>query len=146
MPQKLFNVNFGKLRADAIGAQGVGYQIFNDAGTVVTARTTAGVYQIAPGIYSALVEFPAGFSGQILWDTGDHFFDEASYAAEEYRDVDSSNDLIQKIYDIQFGRWKIENNQMIFYKEDNSTEVVRFDLFDESGKPSVEVVFERLRV
>lgn len=80
-----------------------------------------------------------------MWDTGDHFFDEASYAAEEYRDVDNSNDLIQKIYDIQFGRWKIENNQMIFYKEDNSTEVVRFDLFDESGKPSMEVVFERLR-
>lgn len=146
MPQKLFNVNFGKLKADAIGAQGVGYQILNDAGTIVTARTTAGVYQIAPGIYSALIEFPAGFSGQILWDTGDHFFDDVSYATEEYRDTDSANSMIQKIYDMQFGRWKIENNQMVFYGEDNATEIARFDLFDDSGNPSMEVVFERLRV
>lgn len=33
------------------------------------------------------------------------------------------------IKDIEGGRWKIINNQMIFYKADNSTEVARFNLF-----------------
>jgi hypothetical protein len=37
---------------------------------------------------------------------------------------------------IEAGRWKIENNQMIFYAEDNLTELVRFNLsFDLNGNP-----------
>jgi hypothetical protein len=53
---------------------------------------------------------------------------------------------IQDIYHIQFGRWKIINKQMIFYKADNITEIARFDLFDDSGNPSAEAVFERVKV
>jgi hypothetical protein len=47
---------------------------------------------------------------------------------------------------MQFGRWKIINKQMIFYKADNITEIARFDLFDDSGNPSAEAVFERVKV
>ena len=48
-------------------------------------------------------------------------------------------------YDIEAGNWKIENNQMIFYKIDGS-ELMRFDLFDRDGNPSESNVFERRRV
>jgi hypothetical protein len=44
------------------------------------------------------------------------------------------------------GRFHITNNQMIFYEDDNLTEVARFDLTDESGNPSMANVFERVRV
>lgn len=44
------------------------------------------------------------------------------------------------------GRWKIINNQMIFYKADNITEVMRFNLFDVDGNPAEENVMERQRV
>ena len=47
--------------------------------------------------------------------------------------------------DIEGGRWKIINNQMIFYKSDNSTEVVRFNLFDSDGSPAVKNIFDRQR-
>jgi len=49
-------------------------------------------------------------------------------------------------YNINSGRWKIINNQMIFYKEDNITEVVRFNLFDSSGNPTMDSPFERQKV
>jgi hypothetical protein len=48
--------------------------------------------------------------------------------------------------DIEGGRWRILNNQMIFYKEDNNTEIARFNLFDSSGSPTETNVYERQRV
>lgn len=50
------------------------------------------------------------------------------------------------IADVEGGRWKIVNNQMIFYKDDNITEVARFDLFDAAGSPTDDAVMERKRV
>ena len=50
------------------------------------------------------------------------------------------------IYDIEGGRWKLVNNQMVFYESDNVTEVARFDLFDSAGNPTMTNVYERVRV
>lgn len=49
------------------------------------------------------------------------------------------------IKDIEGGRWIIENNQMIFYAEDNTAEVARFDLSDATGNPAMTNVMERVR-
>ena len=45
------------------------------------------------------------------------------------------------------GRWIIDENtnEMIFYKDDNTTEIARFDLKDSAGNGAVDAVFERLR-
>jgi hypothetical protein len=53
---------------------------------------------------------------------------------------------IRSLYDMNFGRWKIVSNQMIFYKDDNVTEVARFSLFDDVGSPTMDAVFERIKV
>jgi hypothetical protein len=55
---------------------------------------------------------------------------------------------VSQLYDMNFGRWKIDEttNQMIFYKEDNTTEIARFDLTDRVGSPTFESPFERTRV
>jgi len=50
------------------------------------------------------------------------------------------------IKNIEGGRWKIVDNQMIFYKSDNETEVARFNLYDKQGNLSEENIFERQRV
>lgn len=47
---------------------------------------------------------------------------------------------------IEGGRWKIVSNQMIFYRDDNVTEVARFDLKDSSGSPTMSNPMERSRV
>ena len=155
---QLRNVNFGRTRLNATGSSGVGYQLLDMAGSVVIPRTTSGVYQTVPGIYAAYVSFPDNFRGQILWDTGTAFLT-ASYATEQYNyeennpKVDSIYNVVtsmtgtlNSIYDIQYGRWRIVGDQMIFYKDDNSTEVVRFNLFDDAGNPTMDAVFERVKV
>lgn len=155
---QLRNVNFGRTRLNATGSTGVGYQLLDTAGSVVSSRTTAGVYQTAPGIYAAYVSFPDDFRGQVLWDTGTAFLT-ASYATEQYNYeennpkidsvynvVTSMTGTLNSIYDIQYGRWRIVGDQMIFYKDDNATEVVRFNLFDDAGNPTMDAVFERVKV
>ena len=52
----------------------------------------------------------------------------------------------QLLYDMEGGRWKLVNNQMIFYEDDNLTEVARFNLYDASGSPTTDNVYERRRV
>lgn len=212
--QQLRNVNFGRSKLDATGSSGVGYQLLDSAGSTISLRTTTGVYQTAPGIYSAYVSFPDNFRGQILWDTGtafvttyyaseaynveennphvDDIYAQTTYISGAVSNISSSNSSIQNsingvittlnvvsgnidvigsqmnhvsgtisqisgsisslesktdsLVDIQYGRWFINNNQMIFYKEDNVTEVVRFNLFDENGNPTMDAVFDRVKV
>ena len=141
---QLRNVNFGRTRLNATGSSGVGYQLLDTSGGVVSSRTTTGVYQTAPGIYAAYVSFPDNFRGQILWDTGTTFVT-ASYATEQYN-YEENNPKVDSIYDVQFGRWRIVGDQMLFYKEDNATEIARFNLFDDAGNPTMDAVFERVKV
>jgi len=51
---------------------------------------------------------------------------------------------ISTIKQIECGRWKIENNQMVFYNEDGITPLLTFDLKDVLGNPSIVSVFERV--
>jgi len=50
--------------------------------------------------------------------------------------------------DIEGGKWEIDtvNNQMVFYKSDNVTEVARFNLFNSAGVAASENIFKRERV
>jgi hypothetical protein len=55
--------------------------------------------------------------------------------------VSSLNELL----DIEKGNWKIESDQMIFYKIDGS-ELMRFNLYDKDGLPTEENVYFRERL
>jgi hypothetical protein len=56
--------------------------------------------------------------------------------------VQGSVDFIKSI---EGGAWSVENNQMIFYAEDNVTEVARFNLFA-GATPSITNVTKREKV
>lgn len=47
---------------------------------------------------------------------------------------------------IEGGRWKIVANQMIFYSDDNVTEIARFDLKAANGSPTMSNPMERVRL
>ena len=142
---QLCNANMSRNRADATGSSGVGYTVLDTAGSVVTPRTTAGVYQLTAGsgLYAAYVSFPDSFHGQIMWDTGTAF-PTASYAVEDFN-YEARNPKIDGLYDVAFGRWRIDKvtNTMTFYREDNLSVVATFSLFDDSGNPTFDGVFER---
>ena len=155
---QLRNVNLGRTCANATGSFGVGYTILDEAGSISSPRTTSGVIQLAPGIYSAYISFPDNFRGQILWDTGSTF-PTSSYAVEGYNyeennplvcdiltTVNQISGTVGELYQMGYGRWKIENNQMLFFGSDNSTEIARFNLFDDAGNPTMDSVFDRVKV
>lgn len=93
-----------------------------------------------------------------MWDTGEPI-STIAFATEQYN-YEENNPKVDLIYDqlilvsgsvdfikkIEGGRWKIANNQMYFYAEDNLTPVATFDLYDEVGTPTNDAVMERRRV
>jgi hypothetical protein len=135
----LKNVNFGRNQG---GLGNVGFTLIDGDGTVSAARSTAGVHEVgtSTGIYGAQITFTTEFSGSILWDTGTA---SPRYATEDYNPTD---ERLKFNFDIAGGRWRIVGDQMIFYRSDNTTEVTRFDLFDDVGAPSSDAVFERVKV
>lgn len=173
----LFTVDFGSSKANATGSSGVGYQVLDSTGSIVLGRTTTGVTQTAPGIYSVRSKFPdVDDSFQIVWDTG-AAFPKTYYATESINNlqqffqltasiaavnaaVEQASDVIDAtlggiqsmmidisvIRDFTAGRWKMQENQMIFYKEDNTTEIARYQLLNDAGKPSMDSVFERRKI
>jgi predicted deacetylase len=70
----------------------------------------------------------------------------ATVLSGAYEDLTQLKIDVAFIRDFTAGRWKMSNNQMIFYKEDNLTEIARFNLFDDGGNPSMESVFERKKI
>jgi hypothetical protein len=150
--------NLGKLKA---GLGSVGYSLYDPTGTISVPRSTNGVYELGTltGIYGANIAFPDSFVGSILWDSGES---SPVYATEEIDLTATPAGLASNMASIQAtldadltfvkdmlgGQWKIDDNQfqMIFYKDDNTTEVARFDLRDNKGDPSFLSVFLRQRV
>ena len=121
---------------------------------------TFGTVTIAPVILvinDYIVEFEDGKYAVELYGANTNLQDRAIFNSVGIRTNNSAGlvdnrketqylkEYLEKFYDIEAGNWKIENNQMIFYKIDGS-ELMRFDLFDKNGNPSESDVFERRRV
>jgi hypothetical protein len=58
----------------------------------------------------------------------------------------AESDALLEIQDFEGGRWHIVGTQMIFYEEDNVTEVARFNLLDSNGDPTGDPAAARQRV
>tara|TARA_B100000214_G_C23934620_1_gene612517 strand:- start:881 stop:1348 length:468 start_codon:yes stop_codon:yes gene_type:complete len=140
-------VNFGSSKSSLSQP---GYRIYSSSGILSGSRITGtgsiGEVISGSGIYSASIYITDNFTGHILWDTGEST---PTYASE---DIDNTltmmttvSSSVTFIRDHTAGRWQIDKNEnvMIFYKEDNETEVARYGLFDADGTPSHSAVFER---
>ena len=136
---------------------------------MVNATRTFGMFRITNK--SGISQFNMHCSYAVLWiddtctegsiylaGTGKIMENNANGADVFYDDLESPDDMTNRIWahdsamdicsDLAFikkiegGRWRIVNNQMIFYDEDNITEIARFNLlYDENQNP-----VERVRV
>jgi len=52
--------------------------------------------------------------------------------------------VLDRIQEIEEGRWKIEDNKLTFYGEDGTTPLVTFNLKDAEGNPTETNVYERV--
>ena len=143
-------VNFGKSKTGLTGT--AGYTLYSADGTVSQLRTTTGVYEFGTsGIYASEITFSDTFHGTIFWDVTS-LDGNTVYASEEYNSSNANTEVINLISeDVEFikqmeaGKWQIDQSQkhMVFYKNDNITEIARFALFDRKGAPSISSVFTR---
>jgi hypothetical protein len=163
---QLRSVEFGRLRSGVTGSLGVKYTLLDVGGTTIFGPTATGVYELASGsgCYAADVSFPDSFHGSVLWacppvtSSFNGFILSQSFATEQYNVesndpkvadtwamVNSITGSVAGLIDVAFGRWKIDKvaNQMVFFREDNVTVVATFNLFDDTGAPAFDGVFER---
>jgi len=113
------------------------YAVFDTLGSETVSSTNAGVYELGTntGIYGVELNLSTQFSGSILWNV----LNTNIHASEEIK-------IDQKMARyIHTGRWEIEETekQMVFYQDDNTTEIARFDLLDRKGNKSINELFQR---
>lgn len=133
-------VNFGKSLSDL--PANVHFSLYNTLGAATLFRSSGSIYQVGSGtgIYGSEVSLSQHFSGSILWEVtasdGNIVF------ASDELEIDSR---LTRHFTV--GQWEIDdtNNEMIFYQDDNVTEMGRFELKDNTGVGSTTKVFKRTR-
>ena len=135
----LQTANLGKGYSNISGS--IRYSIYDTLGTEITSATNTGIYELgsATGLYGVELNLNNRFSGSIVWSINGNT---SVYATEEIK-------MDQKMARyIHTGRWIIDENtnQMVFYEDDNVTEIARYDLKDRDGNASITEIFERTRV
>ncbi len=132
----LQTANLGRSQGGISGS--IRYALYNSLGTEVSASQNTGVYEVgsSTGVYGVELDLSVYFSGSIMWSVNGN----SNVYASEVVNVD---DKLART--IQFGRWKVDDikKEMIFYDNDNTTELVKYQLFDKSGSPSTTEVFDR---
>lgn len=117
-------------------------RILNSALSVIVDWTAEDVVELGQGEYAVALVFTTLYAGYIQWkDVEDNIIINDSFTI-----VRNWIDDIHRILKIESGRWRIINNQMHFYDEDNSTILYSFDLKDSTGQPTMTEPAERLPV
>jgi hypothetical protein len=132
----LQTANLGKGYSGISGS--IRYQLFDVLGNSVLSVRNTGIYELgtSTGLYGVQLNLSTQFSGSIVWSINGN---SNVYATEEVK-------IDQKMARyIHTGRWLVDEDekQMIFYQDDNSTEIARYSLFDRSGNASITELFER---
>lgn len=121
----------GLYAINAVGANSNIADVMNVNNVSLRTFNSAGLITVVSG---------SGVTEQDKLDIADRVWDET---ISEHVDVGSTGKVLSDIGKIETGRWKIVNNQMIFYDEDGLSELYVFDLFDASGNPTMTGVMER---
>ena len=132
----LQTANLGKGYSGISGS--IRYQLFDTLGNSFLSARNTGVYELGTntGLYGVQLNLSTQFSGSIVWSVNGNT---NVYATEEVK-------IDQKMARyIHTGRWLVDEdtNQMIFYQDDNETEIARYSLFDRNGNSSIDELFER---
>ena len=132
----LQTANLGKSFGGISGS--IRYTLYDSLGTQTASSRNTGIYEIGSdtGIYGVQLNLSTQFSGSIVWSINGN---SNIFAVEEVK-------IDQKMARyIHTGRWEVEaaTKQMVFYQDDNTTEIARYQLLDRSGNASIEELFQR---
>ena len=132
----LQTANLGKGLAGISGS--IRYELFDTLGSVYMSARNSGIYEMgtSTGLYGVQLDLSTQFSGSIVWSVNGN--------SNVYATVEVKIDQKMARY-IHTGRWQVDENtnQMIFFQDDNTTEIARYALFDRNGNSSIQELFER---
>jgi hypothetical protein len=123
-------------------------KLYNPSGNEVSGSIPVTVTELGNGLYRTSFT-PNALGAWVLIITNVTYFPYGK--VENYSCITYLNDdlgtIVELIKQIGSGRWKIDTStkEMILYKDDNITELFRFNLKDASGVASATSVFERER-
>lgn len=132
----------------------VTYRIFDNTGTVELVSEQIATFNATTKSYVDTLILSISWTNQevgsylIIWSVSNTDDDFAPIYTEDLQINLDKTDL-DFLKDINGGRWVRDEAQMIFYGEDNITEIARFNLFKFDGTPATEddlEVAERVRV
>lgn len=146
-----FNINGSKISI----IEWVGWVVLaNKTGSsVLGISTPAGIFTVQDTCTSGIITFSG--IGNVNIDDGVGSIISSRYLISNqsitdfvWDDPDAVNLIgnVDLITQIETGKWHVINNQMIFYEDDNTTEIMRFNLFDANSNPSNENVFRREKI
>jgi hypothetical protein len=101
------------------------YALYDTKGVEAVSSRNTGIYELGSntGLYGVELNLSTQFSGSIVWSVNGN---SSVFATEEVK-------IDQKMARyIHTGRWQIDENtnQMIFFQDDNVTEIARYNLLD----------------
>ena len=112
-------------------------QLYNPSGTEVAWSIVPVITELGNGLYR-VVFTPNAVGNWLLNIVHATYF---PWGKSSNYTIDKAD--INDIYEVMYGKWKIENDQLKLYKDDNTTLIATFDLKDASGQPNMVDVFER---
>ena len=132
----LQSANLGRSLGGLSGS--IRYELFDTLGSSVLSSRNDGIYELGTntGLYGVQLDLSTQFSGSIVWSVNGNT---NVFATEEVK-------MDQKMARyIHTGRWLVDEDtkQMIFFQDDNTTEIAKYDLFDRNGNASITELFER---
>ena len=120
-------------------ASDIRYQLFDTLGNSQGAASGTGVYEVVSnsGMYGVQLDINTQFSGSIAWTL------QGSNTVFAMEELSADQKMARYIHT---GRWKIDKDtkKMIFFQDDNVTQIASFNLFDRDGNPSIDEIFERV--
>ncbi len=101
--------------------------------------------EIGDGFYMySFNDYKEGRTYAVLINGGDQLATGEKYSYGIIQDIDI-NSAISFIKNIEGGKWEITDNKMVFYAEDNKTEIAKFSLYNKDNQPSMFDVTKRIR-
>ena len=121
----------------------VSWATLDSSGSVINDWSTTGVVELGDGFYG-LVTTLSNTSIKFIKFKAEKLAETTRYLLESVSLIPDFTSDITNLLKVETGRWRIVNNQMIVYDDDETTPLYTFDLKDSDGDPSSENVYERV--
>ncbi len=112
-------------------------ELYNPSGSEVSGTVTVTVTELGTGLYRV------SFTPSIVGEWALNIFNATYFVGGKSNNYQCTTGVVMDIIKIEYGRWKVVGDQMLFYDDDDTTVIATFDLKDLAGAATMQNVYER---